>query len=178
MPQVDHVTRLGGIPQLDWQTKSCKRATESAGTDYVDLDCQGLTFVPSDCASRIIWREADRPLNVFEALTGLFPLLTGREPPFEEALDWLQFTYTVDQAGAYVAPVSTVLAQSKVAEGDELFTALLAHLRRRYPKMYGSAVGMCWAPECRDIQIRGGEGLSGGNYIVHSSIKLGAYAGR
>ena len=57
----------------------------------------GLVFTvvdifPPDCASWILRREVVGPINVFEALTGLFPLLTGREPPFEEALDWLQFT--------------------------------------------------------------------------------------
>ena len=78
----------------------------------------------------ILWREADGPINVFEASTGLSPLLTGREPPLEEALDWLQFAYTADRASAYVAPASMILAQSAVAEGGELFPALLAHLRR------------------------------------------------
>ena len=110
-------------------------------------------FVPPDCASWIIHREADRPLNVFEESTGLFPLLTVQETPFEEALYWLKFTYTAEQVGAYVAPASTVLAQYVVAEGDELFPALLAHLRICYPEVYGSAVGMCRASERRDIQI-------------------------
>ena len=41
---------------------------------------------------------------------GSILLLTGREPTFEEALDWFQFAYTVDRASAYVAPESTVLA--------------------------------------------------------------------
>ena len=77
-----------------------------------------------------------------------------------------------------MAPASIVIAQSAVSEGDELFPALMSHLRRRYPEVYGSAVGTCWAPECREIQIGEGEGLSGGNYSVHSGIKLGAYAGR
>ena len=108
---------------------------------------------------------------------GLFPMLTGRDPPFEAALDWLQFTYTTDRAGSYMAPASTVLAQYDVAEGDELFPALLAHFRRRYPEVYGSAVGTSWAPECRDILLKEGEGLSGGPSSVNSSIKLGAYAG-
>ena len=78
--------------------------------------------------------------------------------------------------GDYVAPVSTVLAQSTVAEGDELLPALLSHLRRRYPEVYSSAVATYQAPDRREIQIREGGGLSGGAR-VHSSIKLGAYAG-
>ena len=105
------------------------------------------------------------------------PLITGREPPLEEVLDWLQLAYTADRSGAYVAPASTVLAQSTVAEGDELFLLLLAHLRRRYPEVYGPAVAVSQAPECRDLQIGEGEGLSGGT-SVHNSIKLGTYAGR
>ena len=107
----------------------------------------------------------------------MFIILTGREPPFEEALDWLQFLYTVYRAGAYVSPASTVLAQSAGEEVVELFPAILAHLRRRNPEVYGPAVATGWAPELKDLQIREGGGLSGG-ISVHSSIKLGAYAGR
>ena len=62
----------------------------------------------------------DGPVNVFEASEGLFPLLTGREPPVEAALDFLQFAYTADMAGAYVAPASTVLVPLAVAEGVRL----------------------------------------------------------
>ena len=130
--RADQVTHLGGISQLDCQTKACKRDVKSMGTEYMDLDFRGLTFAPLDCASWLLRREADRPLNVFEALLDLFPLLTGQELPFKEALAWLQFAYTTDQTGAYVAPESMVLSQSVVAEGGELFLALLAHLRRRY----------------------------------------------
>ena len=81
-----------------------------SGTEYVELDCWGLTFGPPDCASWIIWREAEGPLNVFKKSTVMFPLLTGREPPFKEALDWLKLAYTSDWEGAYVAPTSKVLA--------------------------------------------------------------------
>ena len=80
--------------------------------------------------------------------------------------------------GAYVASASTVLAQSAVEEGDELFLALLAHLGRRYPEAYGPAVGTCWAPDHRVIQIREEEGSNGGNSSVHISIKFGSYKGR
>ena len=77
-----------------------------------------------------------------------------------------------------MAPASTVIAHSAVAKGDEPFPALLGHLRRLYPEVYSSTVGMSRAPECREIQIGEGEVLSGGNYSVHSSTKLGAYTGR
>ena len=147
VPRVDNVNHLGGISTLDWHTKPCERDVKSAGTEYVELACQGLTFIPQDCASWLLRREPDGPLNVFKALAGLFPLLTVREPPFGEALDWLQFTYTADRAGAYVAPASMVLSQSAVAEGDELFPALLAHLTRLYPEVYGPEVATGWMPE-------------------------------
>ena len=37
VPRVNHITHLGGISSLDWQTKPYKRAVKSAGTEYVDL---------------------------------------------------------------------------------------------------------------------------------------------
>ena len=89
----------------------------------------------------------------------------------------MQFAYTADRAGAYVAPAFTVLAQSAVAEGGDLFLVLLAYLRRLYPEVYSPVVAMGRAPECRNFQIGEGEGLSGGTSI-HSIIQLGAYAGR
>ena len=101
----------------------------------MDLACQGLTFVPPDCASWLFWREADGPINGFEASTGLFPLLTSRELPFEEALDWLQFAYTADRAGDYGAPASTVLAHFAVAEGVNSF--------RRFWRTSGDSILRC-----------------------------------
>ena len=62
---------------------------KTAGTENMELAFRGLTFVPPDCAYWLIRRGVDGPLNIFEASKGLFPLLTFREPPFEEALDWL-----------------------------------------------------------------------------------------
>ena len=59
--------------------------------------------------------EESGPINVLYASKVLFTLLIGREPLFEEALVWLQFLYTADQAGVYVAPATTVLTQSAVA---------------------------------------------------------------
>ena len=105
-------------------------------------------------------------------------IATIREPPFEAALDCLQFNYTADRARAYVAPASTVLVPSAVAEGEDLFGALLAHLRRRYPEVYGLGDTLARAPERRETQIRAKEGISGGSLIVTSSLNLGAYASR
>ena len=175
--QFNHVTHLWGIYPLDWQTKPCKRAVKSVGTEYVDLACRGVMFVPQDCASWLLRRDADGHVNVFELSKGLFPLLTGREPRFKEALDWLQFLYTAERASAYVAPASTVLTKSAVEVGGELFPEIMVHLRRQYPDMYGLAVAMGRMTKFREIKIGEGGGLSG-RTIVHSSIKLGAYSGR
>ena len=77
-----------------------------------------------------------------------------------------------------MAPASTVLVPLAVADGEDLFWALLAHLRRRYPEVYGLGDNLARAPELREIQIRAGEGLSGGSLSVTSTLNLGAYAGR
>ena len=76
-----------------------------------------------------------------------------------------------------MAPEFTILVQYAVGKGDDLFPALLAHLRRQYPEMYGLSVDTAWAHERRELILREGEVLSGGTSSVNISIKLGAYAG-
>ena len=78
VPRIDHVAHLGGISPRDWQTKLCKRAAKGAGDESLNLACRGLAFFPVDCAAWLLGREADGPVNVFEASAGLFPLLNGR----------------------------------------------------------------------------------------------------
>ena len=56
VPRVYHITHLGGISPLDCQTKPCKRAMMSAGTEYVNLAFRGLTLNPLGCASWILRR--------------------------------------------------------------------------------------------------------------------------
>ena len=68
--------------------------------------------------------------------------------------------YTADQAGAYVAPVSTVLAHSAVAEGGELFPDILSNLRSLYLLVYGPSVFLVQAPERMDFPCRKGGGLN------------------
>ena len=170
---MDHIAHLGGISPCDWQTKPCEQAEKAAGMEHLNLACWGLAFLPADCAAWLLGRTADRPANVFEASAGLFPMITGREPPFEAKLEWLQFTYTADWAGAYLAPVFTVLTKSAVAEGDDLFPVFLEHLRRQYPEVYGLVVDMAWAHERRELLLGEGGGLSSIN-SVNNSIKLGS----
>ena len=80
-------------------------------------------------------------------------MFTGREPPFKEAFDWLQFAYTAERAGYYVAPASTVLSQSEIAEGDELFPSILQQLRRLYTEVYGPEVSLVWAHAHKDFHL-------------------------
>ena len=82
-----------------------------------DLDYQWLTFVAPDGAARFL----NNAFNITEAIHMLFLLLAVQSPPFEEKLDWLQFSYTADRTGDYMAPASMVLVQSAVLEGDRLF---------------------------------------------------------
>ena len=77
-----------------------------------------------------------------------------------------------------MAPASTVLSQSAIAEGDELFLEILQHPQRLYPEVYGYAVSLSRAPSVRNHHLgEDGEGLSGGDIIINSFSKLGACAG-
>ena len=109
----------------------------------------------------------------------MFPLLTGRELPFKETLDWLQFAYTTDRSGAYVAPASTVLSQSPIAEEGELFLTILQHLRRLYLEVYGPAVSLGRVHACRYFHLgEDGEVLSSSNLHIIRFSELGAYTGK
>ena len=76
-----------------------------------------------------------------------------------------------------MAPVPTVLTQSVVADGGELFLSILSHLRRLYPELYGTDVFLARAPEHREFSLVEGEGFSGGTSVTSFS-KLGTYVGR
>ena len=77
VPRIDHIAHLGGISPLDWQTKPCKWDAKAAGTDHINFAFRGLAFLPSECKAWLLRRGAGGPVNVFEALVGLFPMLTG-----------------------------------------------------------------------------------------------------
>ena len=51
VPQVEHLTHLGGKSPPNWNTIPYKRVGKTAGSDYLDLASWGLTFVLLDCAS-------------------------------------------------------------------------------------------------------------------------------
>ena len=91
----------------------------------------------------------------------------------------MKLAYTADQVGDYVVPVSTVLTQSMILDGDELFPAILSQLRRLYPEVYSLAIYLVWVTAHREFLLgEDGDGLSGGNLSDNRFSKLGAYAGR
>ena len=83
-------------------------------------------------------------MYIAAAIQGLSPLLTSQAHPFEEALGWLQFNYTEDWTRYYVAPASTVLVQSAVVDGDELFPDFYRHLQKIYPGAYAPSTLVPW----------------------------------
>ena len=130
-PQADHVSHLEVVTPLTCKYMPFKRALKLlAGVRK--FPCQVLTFVPPDVASSLL----GPLLTIVEAIKTLFPLLYDRAPPFKEAIYWLQFTYTAERIGDYVAPASTVIFQSVVSEGDILLSLAWRHLQKIYPGAY------------------------------------------
>ena len=73
VPHMDHIAHLDGFYPRDWQTKPCKISAKAAGTEYVNLACRGLAFLPADYADWLLGRTADGPAKFFEASAGLVP---------------------------------------------------------------------------------------------------------
>ena len=119
----DHMVHVEGIPPSYWQTMPCKRARRKENGR--DLACRGLTFLPPDAPARLL----GAPRNIAEASQLLFPLLAGRVPPQEEALDWLQ-------SGAYVVPGFTDVTFQTPAKGGPLFVPDLQRICTLYPEAY------------------------------------------
>ena len=88
-----------------------------------DLDCRGLTFFNPDGALCFL----NRGTNTNEALCILLPILASHAPPYDEVIDWLQFSYTKDWLGAYVYLDSTDLDFTTLSEGgDTLHSVAMA----------------------------------------------------
>ena len=98
------------------------------------MACRGITFVAPDGAAYLL--NTDCSCNIAEASQLISPLLSGHAPLFKETLNWIQFTYTADSTGDYVAPDSTVLVPSAVLDGDPIFPDIWRHLLRRFPGAY------------------------------------------
>ena len=51
--------------------------------------------------------------NIAKSIHMLLTLLDGWAPTFKETLDWIQFEYTAERTGTYVAPASTSLLSTR-----------------------------------------------------------------
>ena len=127
--RADHVSHLEGVTPSVWQATPCARVVKAAEGVNDLAYRRGITFITPYGAARLL----DTSHNIAEVRQVLFPLLAGWAPPFEEALDWIQFAYTADRMGAYVAPASTVLVPSVSSKGDPLFPDIWRHLLRHFP---------------------------------------------
>ena len=103
---------MEGSPLTRWQLMPFERAGKLQ-EEVQDLAFQGLTLVPPDRAYQLLGRCS----NISKASRLLFPLLSSRAPPYDEALNWLKFAYAGDRMGDYVAPASTELVFSTFAKG-------------------------------------------------------------
>ena len=126
----NHRVHLEGFPPSGLQTMPCKRA--SSKEERQSLSCQGLIFLPPDAAS---------PLFFLDGSAGAFskelsPLLADQEPPYEEALNWLQFAFTGDTKIQYAEPSHNALSFSSPVEGGPLFLPALERLQTFYPRAY------------------------------------------
>ena len=137
VPRADQISHMEGFSPSVCQSTPCKRVGKAAEGGS-DLDCQGITFVAPDGATRLL--ETSR--NIEEVSQFLFPILVGRAPPFEDMLDWPQFAYTADRTRSYVASASVVLVLSTLLKGDSLFPAIWRHLLRRFPGTYAPTLNM------------------------------------
>ena len=80
-----------------------------------------MTFVPLDGVLRLLGQGA----NITETSRLLLLFLSSQASPYEEAPDWIKFTYTGERMGAYVAPASTYLFWYVLADGDLIFAPAL-----------------------------------------------------
>ena len=115
MSRGDHWVHLEGVSPSGWQMTPCERA--SGKGEGRSLSCQGLTFLP-------LYETA--PLFNLEESVGmfskeLFPVLSGQEPPYKEALNWLHFSFTDNTKGPYVAPANTAFSFASPVEGGAMF---------------------------------------------------------
>ena len=108
----------------------CKRA--SIIEDGQIISCQVLTFLPPDDAAPLFHMEG----SIGEFSKQLFPLLAGQESSFEEAPDWLQFTFLGHSKGQYAASAHNNFSFSSPVEGEALFLPALERLQALYPGAY------------------------------------------
>ena len=89
VPRADHQLHIEGVPPSIWKSIPYNRAGKNQ-EDLQDLAWQGLTFFPQYGTLWLLVRDT----NIEESSCLLLLLLFSQEPPYYEALNWLQFAYT------------------------------------------------------------------------------------
>ena len=106
----------GGSHLLFLENHALQEGGEARGGEGRDLFCQRVIPVSPYGATLLL----ESAYKISEVIQMLFHPLAGLAPPFDETFNWLQFSYTTDQTGAYVAPAPTVMAQSVVSDRYDL----------------------------------------------------------
>ena len=126
----DHLVHVEGIPPSSCQTTKQERAGEH--NDSQDQSCRGITFFTPDGTSCLLGLG-----NIIAEVSQLLsPLLASQALPYDEVLNWIQFTYTGNRFGAYVDPASMEFTFHNLSEGELIFTMSLQRLRNLYPGAY------------------------------------------
>ena len=128
--QDDHRVDLEEPPPYGWKTTPCERAS-GKGKGQI-ISCQGINLLPQDAAAPLFPLEGS--VGKFSKI--LFPLLADLEPHYEEALDWLQFSFTGDPKGQYMAHTNTDFYYTSPVEGEPLILPALKLLQTLYPGAY------------------------------------------
>ena len=126
----DHIFHIEGIPPSSWKMTPCNRAENN--TESRDLTCLGITLFPLYGDSWLLGLY----MNISDTSQLLSPLLYSWALPYNNKLNWLQFSYTGDRLGAYRAPGYTELEFDTLSEGDLLFALVLYRLQNLYPESY------------------------------------------
>ena len=96
MPGANNIIQLGAPPLIDWKSNTCKQEGKRT-TNSHNLACLELKFMTSDLSDTLL-EEPD--LSIMSTNKVILPLLGGRAPAFEEAIEWLQFYFVGDHTGA------------------------------------------------------------------------------
>ena len=96
------------------------------------LSCRGFTLLPPNAAVPLFHLEG----SVGDFSKELFPLLADQEPPYEEALNWLQFDFTVKTKFQYTAPAHTEFSFSSPVKVEPSFLPELKRIQTLYPRAY------------------------------------------
>ena len=110
---------------------TCKRERE-LHKDARDLAFRNLTFFPLYVNLCLLGQGN----NITKTSSLLIPILSSQAPPYNKALNWLQFAYTGDWMGAYVYPASTKFNFITISEGEPLFSPALRRLQNLYTGAY------------------------------------------